>query len=661
MSVYVFENMTRSIILFCVLLICANTYAQPDHSIYRKYSLEYINELIEKTEDDDTLAAAYYHRSRKQFLIDNDLCIASFEEALPKIEALGQDSVFHAANLFYVLPLVNGAQYEKAYQRLQLSRQYYEERKDLFRLASVYITEGFLQRELLNYQSAVGLFKKALAIYEEADFENVHYGINNVNNRIGISYSLLGLNEEAASYFEKVRSYSKANNVTYFNRSASRNLASCLIELGQKEEAIPLIKEVIEIRKKSSSTSSKRAINLDYATIAGLDGQIQDAIKFRDSALFYAERLNNHSFLVSDYFELSQWYLKSGNLKKERSLLLKAVEKGEEFALIGQKPKIYKALGDNFMKTDNVAMAAGYYQKYSLLQDSIRNEEKVKELQRIVARTSIDKFNEELEKAKAKSALEEVQIKKEKQRNRFLLLFSTCALGLLLFLYRNNRAKQVQKDQLSIQKNEIESNLKDKEILLREIHHRVKNNLQVVSSMLNLNLRYVKDEGAKDILLESRNRVKSMALIHQKLYQEEDLRGVQLKDYLTALTNHLKHSYRKSSKDIAVTLAVEEINLDVDTMIPLGLMVNEIFSNCMKHAFEGRKKGLITIDAKLIDEQLCISILDNGVGYLEEELRTEQSSFGMTLIESLSEKLKSKVEYKNENGTKVTLTLPINK
>ncbi|GEM_PF-1903963 len=648
--------MRFALLISILILGFLGSSAQPDHSVFTKYSYEQIVDLIATSADPDTLAGALYHRSRKLFLVDNDRCLKSFEEALGRIQELGNDSIYHAANLFYVLPLVNSSQYARAHQRLELSKKHYTQSQDFFRLASVYVTEGYLQRELLNYQKAVQLYQKAMDIYEGHDFENVHYGINNVNNRIGIINSLLGNDRDAIKYFERVRSHCTKNQVNYFYRAATNNLAESLLEIGQKERAILLKKEVIQIREKSQSTTAKRAISNDRAFIAELNDDLSKAILHKDTAIYYSEILGNHSFIISDYFSQSKLYKRVDDYRNEQRKLHDAYELAIKHQNKRLLPQISKSLGDNYMLAKEAKTAAQYYQKYSTLQDSVNLSEELRNLQRIESISEISRYTEDLEQASAAAQLNRIRLRKVRQRNIFLGLFSLGILGLLLFVYRNNRRKQRQKEVLSKQKKAIESNLRDKEVLLREIHHRVKNNLQVVSSMLNLNARYVNDDSAKAILLESRNRVKSMALIHQKLYQEEDLKGVKLNDYLTSLSKHLIHSNRKSGKQIKTFLEVDEISLDVDVMIPLGLMVNEVFSNCMKHAFEGRNEGKIWITSSEENGNIILTIKDDGIGFQYDGESQSSGSFGMTLIYSLAEKLKAEIDIKENEGSEVSIS-----
>ena len=172
------------------------------------------------------------------------------------------------------------------------------------------------------------------------------------------------------------------------------------------------------------------------------------------------------------------------------------------------------------------------------------------------------------------------------------LLALTLFGGVIFSFYRSKRKSEKE----LAQKNEIISEaLAEKELLLKEIHHRVKNNLQVISSLLYLQSDYIKDEKALSAIQEGRNRVQSMAIIHQNLYQEDNLTGIQVKDYFEKLTQSLFNSYKVQADQIELQLDIEAINLDVDTVIPLGLVVNELITNSLKYAFPENQAGYLKI------------------------------------------------------------------
>lgn len=202
----------------------------------------------------------------------------------------------------------------------------------------------------------------------------------------------------------------------------------------------------------------------------------------------------------------------------------------------------------------------------------------------------------------------------------------------------------------------IKQSLKEKEILLREIHHRVKNNIQVISSLLNLQARYIEDETYVQMLKESQNRIRSMALIHEKLYQSENLADVDFNEYITDLVYSVFRSYGVNTHDIALTIKVEDVSLSIDTAIPCGLIINELVSNCLKHAFPD-EKGEITITLRPVNGDIELMVSDNGRGIPEDvDMRTTQS-LGLHLVTILAEdQLNGKIDMDRNGGTTVRIT-----
>ena len=198
----------------------------------------------------------------------------------------------------------------------------------------------------------------------------------------------------------------------------------------------------------------------------------------------------------------------------------------------------------------------------------------------------------------------------------------------------------------------LKTSLVEKEILLREIHHRVKNNLQIISSLLNLQSRHVKDESALDMFHESRNRVRSMALIHEKLYKSDDLANVDFCEYIRNLGRHLFMSYGINSTAIDLDVSVEDVFLDINTSIPCGLIINELISNSLKHAFSGREQGKIRVVLQSErNGKYKLLVSDDGVGLPKGLDVTQTESLGLQLVTMLVEQLQGTLNLDNNEGT----------
>ena len=198
----------------------------------------------------------------------------------------------------------------------------------------------------------------------------------------------------------------------------------------------------------------------------------------------------------------------------------------------------------------------------------------------------------------------------------------------------------------------------EKNVLLKEVHHRVKNNLQIISSLLNLQSGHIQDPAALVIFNESRNRVRSMALIHEKLYQSQDLAKIDFQDYLRALTSGLQASFAGKSSQVRMLVEVEEIMLGVDSAVPCGLIVNELVTNCFKYAF-AEQSGEISISMKRAPEaRLRLTVSDNGVGFPKDLDFRNTESLGMQLVTTLAEQLDGTIAMRNGTGTTFEISFP---
>jgi two-component sensor histidine kinase len=202
----------------------------------------------------------------------------------------------------------------------------------------------------------------------------------------------------------------------------------------------------------------------------------------------------------------------------------------------------------------------------------------------------------------------------------------------------------------------LKESINEKEMLLKEIHHRVKNNLMVISSLLNLQSSYIKDKQALDIFKESQNRAKSMALIHERLYRSTDLRRIDFGDYIQTLSNDLFHTYMQDPSRVKLNMNVENVMVDINTTVPLGLIVNELVTNSMKHAFVNDHKGKINIDFHKDGDLFILIVGDSGVGFPEDLDFRNTASLGLQLVNNLTGQIDGKIELNRKNGTEFKIT-----
>lgn len=245
----------------------------------------------------------------------------------------------------------------------------------------------------------------------------------------------------------------------------------------------------------------------------------------------------------------------------------------------------------------------------------------------------------------------------------FILVGLTFLLAMMIIIrsVAESLEKKHLKNLVDDQTKDIQSALAEKEVLIKEIHHRVKNNLAVVSGLLELQSWTMNDGEAKNAIHESKMRVLAMSKIHENLYQNEDLAKVNFKKFLEDLVESISFTMRNPKNEVKINLEIDETHIDVNTGIPMGLMVNEILSNCYKHAFTENIHGEICIRFVCHQNEFQLDIKDNGKGSDRDILNEEGSSLGMTLVKSLCSQINAEITYTGTDGSLFEIKIPRNK
>ncbi len=221
---------------------------------------------------------------------------------------------------------------------------------------------------------------------------------------------------------------------------------------------------------------------------------------------------------------------------------------------------------------------------------------------------------------------------------------------------RSHQLLQAQQQEISHKNENLQRLLVEQDRLLKEIHHRVKNNLQVIMSLLNSQANALTDKAALSAIQESQHRVQAMALIHQKLYQNEGVSRIPMKAYIEEVVDYLQHFY-DLPQPVHFQLAIDSIELDVAQAIPMGLIINEALTNALKYAFRDGRSGSVSLSLRRLERrQLELTIQDDEVGLPTDYNPSQSGSLGMTLMLGLSEQLGGALQVKSRPGLKITLT-----
>jgi two-component sensor histidine kinase len=222
-----------------------------------------------------------------------------------------------------------------------------------------------------------------------------------------------------------------------------------------------------------------------------------------------------------------------------------------------------------------------------------------------------------------------------------------------------SRLEQTQKEVIRSER-AVRASLREKETLLKEVHHRVKNNLQVISSLLNLQSRHLTDEASRTLLEESQDRVHSIALVHETLYQSGDLAQIEFSEYLSSLVAHLTNSWGSEASGVRISVEASGVRLPVDVAIPCGLIVNELVTNSFKHAFPHTARGTVAVRVSAAQERrIRLVVSDDGVGLPEKVDVAKSGSLGLELVAALARQLRASVQVTRQSGTTFELRFEV--
>lgn len=472
---------------------------------------------------------------------------------------------------------------------------------------------GLLYKQRKDYENAVKYYRESIELKEELNDEQ---GLVNTYMNIGSMYHSLKQYDSAYSYAKKCQDLAAKLNLDADVAGAKGNMGKALISLNRLAEARALLLEAEALSQKTSCRNC----------------------------------------LLTIYQALGLVHIKRNEPARALPFFRKGLQLATALGRTQSQYGFYTELADCYKRLGNFAMAYASLDSAGQLSERLLNEENLRQINEMTAVYETTEKEKEIEKLNAEWAGTLAEARRRKRERNYFIISSILFLGLAVTAYKAYSANKKKKELLNKQNLIIEKSLREKEILLKEIHHRVKNNLQLVSSLLSLQTAYIKDEQALDAVKESRNRVHSMALIHQNLYQEDDLTGIQVEEYIGKLCENLFNSYNIRPGKINLIRHIQPMQLDVEIVVPLGLMLNELITNCLKYAFPGGQ-GTIKIIFEESNDHLGICVYDNGVGLPPDIHINEAGTFGFKMIHAFIQKMKGDMKIYSEDGTKVELII----
>lgn len=561
---------------------------------------------------------------------------------------------------------------------------------------------------LLSYESALEYYQKAYNIGISTNNKRIQA---QALNNLGLIYEKQYKYEKAIETYQLALQYSQEVGYLYGQNYNYRNLANVHTKLGKHTEALTFRNEAGRLLTEKIGDKSLIATNLRQSVVNLIalrrfdeaEKNLVEALKIVKEIKEYKELSKLYEYFTileesRNNFPKALEYLKIANKisdsiftlqRNEQIIKLKTIyetEKKEQENLILNK--------ENLLQKAELEAKALLQRQLELSSEKIEQENKALQFENELQEREIRQkdLQQKIILAEKKKQYEEtLRLKKEKDLQERVLLQSKQIIGivsiaglflaLLAYLFFNQKMKEIkakreiaekneelrqqneeilaQTAQIEQQNKEIEARNAKIEVLLREIHHRVKNNMQTISSLLNLQSAQIQDEKAKEAIQEGRNRVKAMAIIHQKLYQQENISQVKLQEYIEKLCQDLMYSYGYRPSEVEQHLNLQEVFLDIDKSIPLCLIINEILTNFYKYAVPDNLNPCLWVNLEQKNDGVYLCIKDNGKGVenIEDIKQGKVQSFGWKLINSLVRQLSAELLVKNNEGLEITIVL----
>ena len=547
----------------------------------------------------------------KARLGDNEGAIKELTASKPLFLANG-DSIGYAVtcDIIGVICMECG-RYPLALENLFEGQRYFESLGFLSYAGNAYNNIGIVYRHLENREQELKSFRRALAILKE-QADSIRLGL--VYNNLGESLLKLDSAEVALSYLDRAEKlYTETGYLRGLPPLYHARVRYYYEALGDLETAKDWAMESEKISKELKLEHHYSDAVAWLGKIARDQGQTSEAIVWFEEALRVAEQAG----------------------------------------LLGKRVDFSMNLASLYEEQGNDTKALYHHKVYTQWRDSLWSEDKVEEITTIELENAFarQQLTDSLARADERRITELAhadEIAGEKRTQLIIFFVLGTVLVIVFFVIRAARASRRQATLLADSNQQLGQALKDKDMLFKEVHHRVKNNFQIVSSLLELQSRGIKDEKARALAEEGRNRVKSMALIHQRLYENDDLQ-IRFDEYITRLVKELQDSYG-AAESFRATFDLPAVSFDVDTAIPLGLIVNELVTNAFKYGFTENEQALQISLKQETDSSYMLEVNDNGKGLPEGFDFARARSLGLRLVRQLSKQLHGGVTYSADHG-----------
>ncbi len=519
---------------------------------------------------------------------------------------------------------------------------------------------GRIYYEQGDYKQALTYELMALKLATNSSDDNIRL-LCQINNNIGYTYFKLNEGQNALQFWLqalKIAEQDKDNATIYL---LAANVVDAYLMLNTPLAAVNFFNHITKTFNRPAQLKYEGG---DYG-ISHTYLKIYMALKQYDKAQFYCDELirqaanpNINLYTLSLYYQLiARYYIETANYEQAQYYLKKDQD-------LVSSLKSLSGMAQNYKLWFSLDTASGRYQeaissliKANDAKDSIFDETKSKQIAQLGVEFETEKKESQINLLNQKAILENTKLKQADFVKNVTIAGVILLLIIAGLLYKQSSLRK-KSNVIVTHKNKLLQNLlTEKEWLLKEVHHRVKNNLHTVICLLESQARYLEEDALRAIE-SSQNRIYAMSLIHQKLYQSDDIGTIDLSSYLRELTCYLSDSFG-SPANVSIHLGIEEVNLNLSQAIPLGLIINEAVTNAFKYAFPSKHSGKITIELKKTNNNIEVTIADNGIGMRNVNNGSPPKSLGLDLIRGLTLELQGRILFENDNGTRIKFSFPI--
>lgn len=519
--------------------------------------------------------------------------------------------------------------------------------KDYKILAWVSDSYGMIFKDKGNYDSALYYQLKAVA---SAEISKDSMLISRAYNNVGIIFKRKGDLAKALDYTFRALRVSEKLNDRFGECSFLSCIADVYTEANDTTSALLYYRKTLALASEIKETMVWGGVYHNMGKLYYNAGDYDKALKYYRLGLQYKKKHNQATWIATSYTGIGSVYLKKGDYKKAIEFLNEGLSINQRLKLKTQLAETHASLSHAYMKLNNYRKAFEHNEQYHAYQDSVFNIEKEKSITEIEEKYKAEKKEQQILALQQSNQIKDLEISKNN-----VLLITIALIAILIFVTTVVfiRLYMTKRKTAAIL---IKANL-EKETLLKEIHHRVKNNLQLVISLLEWQADDNTDATVLKLIDEGRSRVESMALIHELLYQHDNLGSINFADYTTRLCNHIKKCFNRSN--ILLTQHVAQVCLDLKHAIPLALIINELVTNSFKYAFSDKESGSISILLQEMDINLYqLTVEDNGRGIGELTLK---DSLGLQLVSTLVRQLNGTLTIQNNPGASFIIRFAIRK